>query len=172
MDVGADAASGALLLFLHADTLLPDGWPEMVREAMADPLVTIGAFRFRLDRSGPFQRWAERAVDWRVRLFKLPYGDQALFVKASVFRELGGYAGMPLMEDVDLVRRLKRYGRLSYLEAPVTTSARRWEKNGPLRTTLTNTVLLLGYHLGISPDRLAAFYYRRTRARGGGAIDS
>ncbi len=161
MDRGAAEAAGDILLFLHADTLLPDGYHAMIREAMSDPLTVGGAFTWKVDAPGPFLRWIEYTVDWRTRLFSLPYGDQAIFVKASVFRELDGFIAIPLMEDVDLVRRLRKYGDLARLDAPVTTSARRYERYGPFRTTMRNKVIFFGYYLGIRPEQLARWYYRR-----------
>jgi len=161
MDRGADESTGDILLFLHADTLLPEGWHTLIREAMADPLTVGGAFSWKVDAPGPFLRWIELTVDWRTRLFSLPYGDQAIFVKASLFRELDGYISIPLMEDVDLVRRLRKVGNLAVLRAPVTTSARRYERFGPFRTTMRNKVIFLGYYLGIRPEQLARWYYRR-----------
>ncbi len=162
MDRGASEAAGDILLFLHADTLLPEGYHELIRKAMSDPLTVGGAFTWKVDSPGPFLRWIERTVDWRTRLFRLPYGDQAIFVRASLFRELGGYASIPLMEDVDMARRLKKYGDLACLDAPVITSARRYERFGPFRTTLRNKVIFFGYYLGIPPDRLSRWYYGRS----------
>ncbi|MFC1530123.1 TIGR04283 family arsenosugar biosynthesis glycosyltransferase [Gemmatimonadota bacterium] len=162
MDLGAEEATGDILLFLHADTLLPEDWHTVIREAMSDPLTVGGAFSWKVDAPGPFLRWIERTVEWRIRLFNLPYGDQAIFVKASVFRELDGYISIPLMEDVDLVRRLRKYGNLARLNASVTTSARRYERYGPFRTTMRNKVILFGYYLGIRPEQLARWYYRHS----------
>jgi len=164
MDRGASEADGDILLFLHADTLLPEDYHTLLREAMSAPLTVGGAFTWKVDSPGPFLRWIERTVDWRTRLFRLPFGDQAIFVKASLFRELDGYASIPLMEDVDMVRRLRKYGDIVCLDAPVTTSARRYERFGPVRTTLRNKVIFFGYYLGIRPDRLARWYYGRSQA--------
>ncbi len=166
MDRGAAEAYGDILLFLHADTLLPEDFQLLIREAMSDPLTAGGAFTWKVDSPGLFLRWIERTVAWRTRLFRLPYGDQAIFVNSALFRELDGYASIPLMEDVDLVRRLKKYGDIISLDAPVTTSARRYERFGPVRTTLRNKVIFFGYYLGIRPDRLVKWYYGRSSDTG------
>jgi len=164
MNLGASEASGDILLFLHADTLLPDDYAARVRRALSNPLVVGGSFRWEVQPSSPFLRWIELTVDWRTRFLHLPYGDQAIFIRASLFRELGGYADIPLMEDVELVHRLKKHGRLAYVRAPVVTSARRYEKLGPFRTTMKNKLIFFGYYLGIPPSRLERQYHKSSKA--------
>jgi hypothetical protein len=117
-----------------------------------------------------------RFVEWsthvRSRLLRWPYGDQGLFVPKRVFDELGGFAALPIMEDFDLVRRLRRRGRVVTLDTPAVTSSRRWQELGVLRTTLINQLMIVGFLVGVAPDRLARFY-RRGRRRGpagGGSI--
>lgn len=160
MNAGAAAARGLWLLFLHADTVLADGWP-MALEALAVRPAAAGCFRFALDSAVWQARIIERGVAFRVRCLGLPYGDQALFVRRSVFEALGGYAPLPLMEDVELVRRLRAGGhRLDVLPLEATTSARRWQQDGWMRRSLTNMLLVTLYHLHVSPARLRAWYHR------------
>jgi rSAM/selenodomain-associated transferase 2/rSAM/selenodomain-associated transferase 1 len=161
LNVGASEASGDLLLFLHADTILPDNFSSLIRQAMIDPEVAGGSFALKIHPSTPLLRYIERNVTWRTRLFRLPYGDQAIFVRASLFRLMGGYAEIALMEDVEFVRRLRRIGKLAFIPVPVITSSRRYVKTGALRAILKNKLVLFGYYLKISPFRLAQFYYKK-----------
>ena len=158
MNFGALQAKGDILLFLHGDTALPPSALEQVRRTMNDDTVAGGAFRLRI--ASP--RHALKVVAWganlRSRLFGLPYGDQALFVRRSAFNTIGGFSPWPLMEDVDLVRRLKRAGRVVLLPDAVVTSARRWEREGIVWTTARNSLLLLGFWLGVPPAWLANWY--------------
>jgi rSAM/selenodomain-associated transferase 2/rSAM/selenodomain-associated transferase 1 len=161
MNAGASEASGDLLLFLHADTILPDNFLSLIRQAMTDPEVVGGSFALKIQPSAPLLRYIERSVTWRTKLFRLPYGDQAIFVKASIFRLLGGFADIALMEDVEFVRRLRKIGRLAFIPFPVITSSRRYKETGVLQATLKNKLVLLGYYLKIPPSRLARFYYKK-----------
>lgn len=157
MNVGASGATGAWLLFLHADTWLPAGWlEELKRIARARPVG--GSFRFQLDSASRWARVIERGVAARVRWFDLPYGDQALFARRDVFVALGRYRELPVMEDVDLVRRLRRVGRLHHSALPVVTSARRWETDGWVRRSSENLLLVLLFFLGVSPEWLSQRY--------------
>jgi rSAM/selenodomain-associated transferase 2 len=156
MNAGAAVASGQWLIFLHADTRLPDNWRDAIAAADDDPRVSIGCFRFALDSSSPFARVIEFGVRLRVALFALPYGDQALFVRRDLFHEIGGYADIPIMEDVDLVQRLRKRGRLYCAVNPAVTSARRWEQDGWIRRTAKHMRLITLYLLGVTPDRLSA----------------
>jgi len=155
MNEGARVARGSMLLFLHADTRVPRGFAERVRRTLADESVAAGAFGLRIE--GP--RWSlrvvERLVRWRCRWFGLPYGDQALFMRAPTFHGAGGYPQQPIMEDFDLVRRLRRLGRIQVVSEMVETSGRRWLKRGVGRVTLLNQVIILAYVLGVGPERLA-----------------
>ncbi len=158
MNFGALQAKGDVLLFLHGDTALPPSAVNMVRHALSDDTVAGGAFRLRI--ASPCR--ALKVIAWganlRSRYFGLPYGDQALFVRRTIFDELGGFSPWPLMEDVDLVRRMKRAGHVVLLPGAVTTSARRWEREGVLWTTIRNSLLLIGFRLGLSPVWLAQWY--------------
>lgn len=154
--VGARYATGEWLLFLHADTWLEPGWADEVLELSRD--VVGGAFRLAIEAPGPGYRLVEMAVAVRSRLFTLPYGDQALFVRKPVYDRMGGMAALPLMEDVDFVRRLKKEGRLAMARRRAFTSPRRWERHGLVGTTLRNWCVLVLYAAGISPARLARMY--------------
>ena len=163
MNVGASAAAGQWIVFLHADTRLPPQWFDDIRRAGADRAVVGGSFRFRLD-SGAWQaRLIERAVERRVRWLDLAYGDQALFVRRDVFAAMGGYREWPLMEDVDFVRRLRQAGKLCHSAQPVLTSARRWERDGWWRRSATNVMLQALFFAGVAPERLAGWYSHPSR---------
>ena len=159
MNAGADAATGEILLFLHADTRLPEGFHEHVREILTRPGVSAGAFRLRIDAAGPRSlRLVEWGVNARSVWKQLPYGDQALFMHRETFCEVGEFPELPIMEDYDLAVRLRRCGRIEIAEAAVLTSVRRWERLGVLRTTLTNQAVVWAYRFGVSPGRLANWY--------------
>ncbi|RJX34561.1 MAG: glycosyltransferase [Desulfarculus sp.] len=154
MNAGALAARGQILLFLHADTLLPWGWQYEVRRVLALPGVAAGAFAFRLDVRSAGLRLIELGVAARCLLAQMPYGDQGLFLRREVFARLGGFPELPLMEDVALVRNLRRLGRVATSPAPAVTSARRWQGRGALRTTLLNSILLAGFYAGLPATTL------------------
>jgi rSAM/selenodomain-associated transferase 2 len=154
MNAGAASARGDWLLFLHADTRLPSGWAEQVAEADRDPGINAGCFRFALDSPAPIARLIEAGVRARVALFGLPYGDQAIFVRRAAFEAIGGYADVPIMEDVDLVRRLRRRGRLFRSPAAAATSARRWERDGWIARTGRHLAMIVLYFCGVPPARL------------------
>lgn len=156
MNAGAAGARATWILFLHADTRLPPNWCDAIAAADADRRVSIGCFRFALDSASPCARVIEWGVRLRVALCALPYGDQALFVRRELFHQLGGYADVPIMEDVDLVRRCRRHGRLYRANAAAVTSARQWEKDGWIRRTAKHLRLIALYFLGVTPERLAA----------------
>lgn len=153
--IGADSASGEHLLFLHADTLLPGGFRTCVTETLAGPDVIAGAFRLAIDAPGLGFRMIESAVQFRSSTLELPYGDQALFIRADALHRVGGYRDLPVMEDFELVRRLRAAGRIVIAPSAVRTSARRWLKNGPWRTTSMNLICVVAYMLGVSPGRIA-----------------
>ncbi|MEX2207521.1 MAG: TIGR04283 family arsenosugar biosynthesis glycosyltransferase [Myxococcota bacterium] len=161
MDAGYREASGAVVLFLHADTRLEPGWSEAVLAALEDPGVAGGAFGLRFEAPGLGYRLIERGVELRSRIVGLPYGDQALFVRKRVLDLAGGIRPVPIFEDLDLVQAIKRAGRLALLRACVFTSARRYARNGVLRQLVRNNTALAGYLLDLERERIARWYRRR-----------
>lgn len=160
LNTGAAAASGEILLFLHADTLVPAGFAAEVRQVLSAPRVIAGAFRLGIAGRAPALRFIAFFANLRAQCGQLPYGDQGLFLRATDFRDCGGFAELPLLEDVDLICRLRRRGKIRLAAGAVCTSARRWQQLGILRTTWRNLLVLLGFLLGLSPDRLARWYRR------------
>jgi rSAM/selenodomain-associated transferase 2 len=156
---GGAAAAGAWLLFLHADTRLAPGWAASVAAFIgaAGNAGRAGYLRFRLDDAGAAARRVEAVVAWRCRLLALPYGDQGLLIAAPLYRAVGGFRPLPLMEDVDLVRRLGRR-RLAALSIDAVTSAARYRRGGYLRRPLRNLGCLTLYFLGLPPRVLVRLY--------------
>ena len=161
MNAGAAVARGETLLFLHADTRLSANYREAMLAALRRPDVVGGAFRFKIADPFPGRWLVESTTNLRSRLWRMPYGDQALFVRRCAFEELGGFPDLPIMEDYEFVRRLRRLGKLALLDTAVLTSARRWQRLGFLRTTLINKLVILGYRCGVPPVKLAALYRGR-----------
>ncbi len=162
---GAAAATGDILLFLHSDTRLPADGPDHVRRLLARPGVAAGAFRLAIQAKGVSYRLIEAGANLRSRLLQLPWGDQALFMKKEIFESAGGFPDQPLLEELVLLQRLKPLGRIALAGAAVTTSARRWQRYGILRTTLLNQLILAGFLCGVAPERLAAIYYHTRNPR-------
>ena len=158
MNAGAAATEGGSLLFLHADTLVPSGWAEVVPRTLSSPGVAAGAFRFRIAGSFAGKSFVEWTTGFRSRLLQRPYGDQGLFLVRALFEEMGGFADLPIMEDYEFAARLRRCGRIVTVGEAALTSARRWQTLGVVRTTLRNQWMLAGYHLGVNPRRLATRY--------------
>lgn len=156
MNAGARAAGGDLLLFLHADTLLPPGACARIVETLADPAVAAGSFHLAFDRKDPWLALYARCSRINHPLFT--YGDQGLFLRRALFQEIGGFREIPLMEDLEIQRRLRRRGRFVKLDLPATTSARRFVHRGPLRQQALNVALVSLYLLGMSPGRLKRLY--------------
>ena len=162
MNAGAIAATGDILLFLHADTHLPRGYDSAARQALAKPSSVGGAFELKIDARRLCLRLVEIGVNWRSNFLQMPYGDQAIFLLSATFDKIGGFPDLPLMEDFELVRRLKKQGRIEIVPQPVLTSARRWQQVGVLKTTVINQIIIIAYFLGVSPDRLA-FWYKKQK---------
>lgn len=160
MNNGARIASGDILLFLHADTRLPHNWRQLVLDALRPPKAAGGYFDLLLDNDRFIFRLIGKGASLRSRLFDLPYGDQALFVRKSVFREMGGYRPIPIMEDADFVRRLRRRGKLVFIPSPIVTSSRKWERFGVFRTTAAHWLVALGFLLSVPPCHLKTLYQR------------
>jgi rSAM/selenodomain-associated transferase 2/rSAM/selenodomain-associated transferase 1 len=158
MNAGARMASAAQLLFLHADTLPPLGFREVVGATLARPDVAAGAFAFEIREPMRHRRTVERLVAARCRWLGNPFGDQGLFVRRDLFEALGGFVDWPLLEDVEIQRRLKRHGRLSIAREAAATSGRRWQARGVWPTLWLNLRIMVGYYLGVSVERLARLY--------------
>ncbi len=156
--VGALRAQGEILLFLHADTLLPSNYYGEILRTLALPGVVFGAFRLRISGSHPWLRLVSHMANLRSRLLRLPYGDQALFMRRKAYFRVGGFRGLPLMEDVDLVRRLNRMGGFGLAGGQVLSSGRRWEREGLFYGTLRNWVILLRFLAGAPPQALVGRY--------------
>jgi rSAM/selenodomain-associated transferase 2 len=159
MNSGAAVAKGDILLFLHADTFLPAEGLKSIAKLMSDSQYVAGAFDLGIRTPRRIFRITEKYVAFRTRLTRIPFGDQAIFIRKDYFDELGGYRDIPIMEDVELMGRVKGRGdRICIVPKQVMTSPRRWEQEGVLYCTLRNWMLQLLYVLGVSPRRLAKFY--------------
>jgi rSAM/selenodomain-associated transferase 2 len=154
---GVATAHHPWLLLLHADTRLACGWHAAVRAHISSLPDRAGYFRFALDCSDPRARRLERLVAWRCRVFALPYGDQGLLIHRDLLQQVGGIRPLPLMEDVDLVRRLGRR-RLTALDAAAVTSAERWLRDGWLRRSARNLLCLCLWFAGVPPRHIARLY--------------
>ena len=163
MNAGARTATGRILLFLHADTILPPDYADAARAMLNQADVAMGAFPLRIDAPGAVFRAIESVANMRARWFGLPYGDQALFMTRTTYETLGGFPELAVMEDFALVRRVRRTDRIAVADIPLVTSARRWLRRGPLRLTLLHQAMILAYLLGVPPHRLAAWREGRPR---------
>ena len=158
MNAGARDTQSDVLLFLHADTLLPTEARHEIDRALANPQYVGGRFDVRFEEDRGWAWLISRLMNWRSRWSGIATGDQAIFVRRSVFHDLGGFAEVPLMEDVELTHRLKRAGTLAALRTKVTTSFRRWEQRGALRTILHMWLLRFLYGIGVPPHTLHQWY--------------
>lgn len=160
---GAELARGLVLLFLHADTHLPDDYMEHVFETMMDPMTATGAFRFKTDLESPFMKAIEFVTNIRSMYFKMPYGDQGLFIRKSLFESVGGFSNIPIMEDFEFMQRIKKKGKVITLPVSVITSGRRWLNLGVLKTTIMNQIVIAAYFIGVSPARIALWYQNKKK---------
>ncbi len=159
MNAGAEAAHGEILLFLHADTTIPNGGLEAVVETVERRGYVGGAFGLRFDSPRTVFRFFGWVATTRSRFSRVPYGDQGIFVRRDYFDRIEGYADIPLMEDVELMSRIKRDGeKIRILESRVTSSIRRWEDEGIVYCTVRSCILLFLYQLGVSPRFLKRYY--------------
>jgi rSAM/selenodomain-associated transferase 2 len=159
MKAGAQAALGDWLLFLHADTVLPADWGRHVCAFMAEDGTRqrAGYFTFALDDEGQEAKRLEKIVSWRCRLLGLPYGDQGLLISRDLYNQIGGFRDIPLMEDVDIVRRIGK-NHLYQLPVNAVTSAIRYRKHGYVKRMVRNVTCLFLYFLGVSPERIVKLY--------------
>jgi rSAM/selenodomain-associated transferase 2 len=160
MNYAARQARGDVLLFLHLDTQLPANFQLQIWQVLDQPRVVAGAFRFQVVCPGFKFRLLEQLVNWRSHWCGLPYGDQALFLEVKTFTAIGGFADLPIMEDYEIVQRLKTRGKIGLTQGAILTSGRRWQRLGFWHTTLLNQAIVLGYHTGITPAQLARWYRR------------
>lgn len=158
LNLGADKATSQILLFLHADTVLPPAFPKLVSDCLAQQNTVLGAFSLGIESASWLLRIVSGGANLRSRLLQLPYGDQSLFMCNTDFEKLGGFPETPIMEDYIFVKLAKKMGQVETLPQTVLTSARRWQKMGPVRTTCINQLMILGYRLGVTPEKLASFY--------------
>lgn len=160
MNVGASMARGQILLFLHSDTLLPDNAPDLIINALlSERSILGGAFSLRIDS----KKWALKLIEFmaniRSLMTRVPYGDQAIFIRKDIFHKIGGFREIPVMEDLELMTRIKKQGNsIVILPQKAVTSARRWEKEGISRCTLRNWFIRVLYHLGVPAEKVGRFY--------------
>ena len=168
MNLGAAAASGDVIVFLHSDTKLEEAHLAAIQAALADREVVGGAFFRKFDGRHPRLMWLESVARFLTSHGGTLYGDQSIFVRRDLFLELGGFAKIPLMEDVEFSRRLRSAGKIAVLDPPVQSSARRHLRKGAWRTSIQNGLFIVLYNLGVSPHTLHRWYYsgaQRSRPR-------
>ena len=166
MNAAAEIARGQILLFLHADSKLPSDALDKIAEVLDNPSYVAGAFDLAIDSSRLILRYIAARSRMRSRMNRIPYGDQAIFITKDYFDLIGRFREIPIMEDVDLMRRIKKDDRnIFILKDRVVTSPRRWETEGPIFTTFRNQLLVGLYYLGVSPQRLVKFYKLCTDGR-------
>jgi rSAM/selenodomain-associated transferase 2 len=159
MNAGAKVANGDILLFLHADNELPPDALRLIAIAMEDKQYVAGAFDLGIKSAGFIFRLIERVASIRSRITRIPFGDQSIFIRKDYFVAIGGYKDIPLMEDVEIMEKIKKRGdKIFIIPRRVLTSSRRWEQEGILRCVLRNWTLQILYLVGVSPDKLSIFY--------------
>ncbi|MEA3225628.1 MAG: TIGR04283 family arsenosugar biosynthesis glycosyltransferase, partial [Planctomycetota bacterium] len=162
MNAGAEVALGEILIFLHADTMLPDGALGKISRVLENQDYVGGAFDLKIDSDKLFLRYISVRASLRSRCNRIPYGDQAIFIRKEYFDQIGRFKDIPLMEDVELMQRIRKDRRkICILPDKVTTSARRWQRDGVFYTTMRNRVLVTLFRFGVSPSRLAKYYWRQ-----------
>jgi rSAM/selenodomain-associated transferase 2 len=157
---GAACAEGRVLLFLHADTRLPKNFASPLLQALSERDIIAGAFRLAIEDATPALRFIAFCANIRACFLHLPYGDQAIFISKEQFVRLGGFPLLPIMEDYLFIKKAKSHGKIRILTEKATTSGRRWHRLGIVRTTLINQLVVLGFALRISPEKLASLYRR------------
>ncbi|MCF8070326.1 MAG: TIGR04283 family arsenosugar biosynthesis glycosyltransferase [Desulfobacterales bacterium] len=160
MNAGASMATGDILFFLHGDTLVPNGWDNFIRSAFDNSEAVGGAFLLGIGGNKTGIRIIEFFTNFRSRILSQPYGDQGLFLKKDEFDKIGGFPEWPILEDVKMVSNLKKHGRFVHIHKKVITSGRRWNKLGIVKTTVINQIIMIGYVLGVSPEKLVHLYRR------------
>jgi len=159
MNLGAAHALGKILVFLHADTFLPANALDLIQDALQDKRLVGGAFTLQIDSQRFLLRMIAVFSTLRSRMTRAPYGDQVIFVRTSYFNSVGGYQNLSLMEDVELMRRIKKQkGQITILPTAVITSDRRWNQEGVLYTALRDTLIIFLYWCGMPAEKLAKFY--------------
>jgi rSAM/selenodomain-associated transferase 2 len=161
LNKGAEAAQGDILLFLHSDTRPEAGFEDAIRAAVSQPDMVAGAFRLAINGKGVGLRIIEWLVNFRSKYLKMPYGDQGIFLFSEEFKKVGGFPLQPIMEDFELMRRLRSRGRIHILPITATTSVRHWQRLGLLRTTFFNQALIIAYLFGVDPHKLASWYRKK-----------
>ncbi len=161
LNAGAALATGDTLWFLHADSIPPDNFKYHILNALENPGIAGGAFTLEIDSDFSSLKLISRVVALRSMISRIPYGDQGIFVKREVFEKINGFKHLPLMEDIDFGRRLKKEGRIAILKPRIKTCARAWERDGVLKTTLRNWAYVTLFFMGYSPQKLYERYYRR-----------
>jgi rSAM/selenodomain-associated transferase 2 len=159
LKAGAEASSGGILFFIHADCIPPSGVFDAVRDTLSTDGVCAGAFDIEIDSPGRRYRIIERMANLRSRLTRVPYGDQGLFMLRATYEGIGGYSEIPIMEDIEIAGRLKKMGRIVFLSPPMKVSPRRWEREGMFYTTLRDWgIAVLFSVFGVAPEKLAGRY--------------
>ncbi|WP_373480179.1 TIGR04283 family arsenosugar biosynthesis glycosyltransferase [Geminocystis sp.] len=161
MNLGAKQAKGRVLLFLHGDTILPFNYKKIILNTLQKKQFIAGAFRLKIDNIKPLFRLLETLVNWRSQYLSLPYGDQGIFIKREVFESIKGFSDIEIMEDFELIKKVKKIGKIYITKEAVITSSRRWDKLGILKTTIINQIIIMGYYLKVNPEKLAIFYRQR-----------
>jgi rSAM/selenodomain-associated transferase 2 len=160
LNYGAKVSSGEILLFLHGDTRLPDKFDSLIRKTIKKKNCAAGAFSLRIDSPRKSLAMIAYCANLRSKYLQMPYGDQAIFTSRNLYSKAGGYAEVPIMEDYIFMQDIRKYGKICILDEEATTSARRWQNFGVIRTTLINQFIVFGYHCGVQLPTLARWYQR------------